>query len=69
MPVNGIKPEMVSEAGPDDLYWLNHTLEFRQTPLSEVFAILKKYYNVEIRAANNRVLQCRLSATFSEEPD
>lgn len=68
LPVNAARPEMVSSQAPDDLYWLNHSFDFRQTPLSEVFAMLKKYYNVEIRAADERVLQCRLSARFAEEP-
>lgn len=68
LPQNAVKPEMVTDPGPDALFWLDHSLEFRQTPLSDVFSLLRKHYNVQIRVTDNHVLQCRLSARFMEEP-
>lgn len=61
-------PEKVTGRVPDDLFWANRTLEFNGTLLSEVFGLLKKYYNLNIVAAKSDILNCRLSATFANDP-
>lgn len=62
------KPVFVEKAAPDRLYWANHVLEFKGTPLSEVFAMVEKYYNVRISVSTPDILDCRLSASFDNEP-
>lgn len=51
---------------PDDLFWVKRTLEFRQTKLSEVFMILEKNYQVEIRVENYEVNNCIYTASFTD---
>jgi ferric-dicitrate binding protein FerR (iron transport regulator) len=53
---------------PDALFWANHTFTFRNTPLSQVCLLLEKYYHIAIIAENQAIMQCRLSATFDNEP-
>jgi ferric-dicitrate binding protein FerR (iron transport regulator) len=49
------------------LYWLNKTLLFRDTELSMVFSTLEKLYEVEIKVENKEILNCKLTAKFSNE--
>lgn len=49
------------------LYWLNKTLLFRDTDLSNVFKTLERLYEVEIVTDNDAILKCRLTAKFSNE--
>lgn len=51
----------------ESLYWLNRTLLFRDTDLSNVFKTLERLYEVEITAENQAILNCRLTAKFSNE--
>ncbi|MBC8315175.1 MAG: DUF4974 domain-containing protein [Bacteroidales bacterium] len=53
---------------PDELFWLNQNLEFRQTELIEVIRILSRCYHVSIRLENEEIRWCRLTASFSGEP-
>ncbi len=66
--VGSEKPEVDLLHNPDELFWLNQTLEFRQTNLSEVITLLSKCYHVEIRLSNEEISSCRLTASFSAEP-
>lgn len=59
-------PQKVTEK-PNELFWLNRTLEFKETKLSSVFALLEKYYNVTINAGKEIVEESRLSSTFKDE--
>jgi transmembrane sensor len=68
VPVSSDRPRLMEQPSPDDLYWYTHTIEFRQTPLSEVFKLLGTYYSIRIGADDPRILQCRLTATFTREP-
>ena len=51
----------------ESLYWLNKTLLFRKTRLSVVFSTLEKLYEVEITVENEQILNCELTAKFSNE--
>lgn len=53
---------------PDDLFWMDRTLEFRQTPLKEVIQLLERAYRVKILLSSEAISSCRLTATFSGEP-
>ncbi|TSA29009.1 MAG: DUF4974 domain-containing protein [Bacteroidetes bacterium] len=61
-------PEVDTRHIPDDLFWLNQTLQFRQTPLSEVILLLESRYHVTILLSGEEIGSCRLTATFSGEP-
>jgi transmembrane sensor len=67
LPVNSMQPKIVEEEVPDRLFWLDRTLEFRQTELSEVFALLSSHFGIVIRTERPEILNCRLSATFRDE--
>ena len=51
----------------ESLYWLNKTLLFRKTRPSVVFSTLEKLYDVEITVEKEQVLNCELTAKFSNE--
>ena len=51
----------------ESLYWLNKTLLFRDTQLSVVFETLERLYDVNIEVDNEQILQCQLTAKFSNE--
>jgi transmembrane sensor len=63
-----LKPVFVEKAAPDRLYWATHALEFKGIPLAEVFAMVEKYYDVKISADTPDILNCRLSASFENDP-
>jgi ferric-dicitrate binding protein FerR (iron transport regulator) len=67
LPENSMQPEILEEAVPDRLFWLDGTLEFRQTGLQEVVRVLSEQFGVVIRADRPEILNCRLSATFRNE--
>ncbi len=62
---NEVKKEVDIDA--ESLYWLNKTLLFRNTDLSAVFETLERLYNLEIQVENPLILNCRLTAKFSNE--
>ncbi len=62
------QPEIDPDTDPDELFWLDQNLEFRQTELMEVIRILGSCYHVRIRLENEVIGSCRLTASFSEEP-
>ncbi len=62
----GAAPEKVEEK-PNELFWLNRTLEFKETKLSSVLTLLEKYYNVNIEAGKDIVENSKLSSTFIDE--
>ena len=51
---------------PDELYWANRKLIFRNTELKKVFEILKQYYKFEVTLEHKEVLDCRLTASFTD---
>ena len=68
MKKGALHPVRTEATSPDGLFWANHTLDFRSTLLSEVFTMLEKYYSVKITASDPSVMNCRLTATFLNEP-
>ena len=62
---NEVKKETDIDA--ESLYWLNKTLLFRNTNLSAVFETLERLYSVEIQVENQLILNCQLTAKFSNE--
>jgi transmembrane sensor len=63
-----LRPVKTDAASPDDLFWANHTLDFRSTALSEVFVLLEKYHPVKVSVNDPAILDCRLTASFVNEP-
>lgn len=57
-----------AEIGPDELFWANKKLIFQETKLSLVFDLLKKHYDADIEVRDAAILNCLLSATFTDEP-
>jgi ferric-dicitrate binding protein FerR (iron transport regulator) len=51
----------------ESLYWLNKTLLFRDTDLAVVFETLERLYDVNIKVENDEILNCQLTAKFSNE--
>jgi ferric-dicitrate binding protein FerR (iron transport regulator) len=53
---------------PDATFWANRSLNFRGTALSEVISIIEKHYPVKITVSDPAILNCRLNASFANEP-
>lgn len=52
---------------PDELFWANRKLIFRETELKKVFEILEYYYEFEIVVEHEAILNCLLSASFTDQ--
>jgi transmembrane sensor len=50
---------------PDELYWANRKLIFRDAELSKVFEVLSQYYDFEVKTEHAGILSCQLSASFT----
>jgi len=59
------KPVYVAEQMPDAIFWMNYTLLFNDTDLKKVFSLLKNYYHIEINVSDERIYDCRLTTTFT----
>lgn len=59
------KPIYVAESIPDELFWMDYTLIFTDIDLKKVFGLLENYYNIKIEVSDERIYECRLSTTFS----
>ena len=55
-------------ATDDDMAWLNGRLVFRETPLSEVVASMRRWYGIELQLMDPSLANRHLTATFSGEP-
>jgi ferric-dicitrate binding protein FerR (iron transport regulator) len=66
--VDSDEPVVDLEHNPDELFWMNQKLEFRQTPLAEVIDLLEHCYHVQIELSGEAISSCRLTAFFSDEP-
>jgi ferric-dicitrate binding protein FerR (iron transport regulator) len=66
---NGVPDPVITEnIAPDVHFWANGSLEFRHTPLSDVFSLVERYYQVKISVSDPSILHCRLTASFVKEP-
>jgi len=55
---------------PNNLSWYTHEIEFKYTPLNDVFQTLQRAYNLQITVDKEVDLNQKLSATFSQQqPD
>lgn len=63
-----LQPVIIGADLPDNMFWVNRSLDFRRTPMSEVLALLQKHYPVIITVSDPAILECRLTATFVGEP-
>ncbi len=61
-------PEIVTDSIPDNLFWVNHTFDFNGTPLAEVFRMLEQYFDIKVSVSQQDILNCRLSASFVNDP-
>ncbi len=52
---------------PNFLSWKTKHMEFSNTPLNEVVALLAKIYHVSIRVSDDRMSNCRITATFDNQ--
>jgi ferric-dicitrate binding protein FerR (iron transport regulator) len=59
------RPVYVSENIPDELAWMDYTLIFKDTDLKQTFRLLEDHYNVKINVSDERIFDCRLTTTFS----
>jgi ferric-dicitrate binding protein FerR (iron transport regulator) len=64
----GMKAPVLSGAArPDEMFWKDRSLDFRQTPLREVIALLGKHYGITVAVSQPRALGCLLTASFRGE--
>ena len=54
-------------ATPDDLAWTRGRLVFRDAPLEQVAAELRRWHGIELRAEDATIAQRRLTASFGDE--
>ncbi|MFC2152381.1 FecR family protein [Bacteroidota bacterium] len=59
------EPVYVAENIPDELFWMDYTLIFNDTDLKKVFSLLENYYNIDIEVSDEKIYDCRLSTTFT----
>jgi len=69
---NGVlKPggQVVSRpATEDDLAWLRGRLVFREAPMNEVVASMRRWYGIQLRVSDPSLLDKHITATFTGEP-
>jgi transmembrane sensor len=58
----------IQEFNANDIFWKTKTLIFTKTELSMVIETLQKFYGVNIIFTNKELYNCRLSATFINQP-
>ena len=63
-----MKADTAVKPSPERLFWANRALDFSDTPLSEVFDIGEKNYGVKIAVSTPGIGNCRLTASFSNDP-
>ena len=52
----------------EDMAWMRGRLVFREAPITEVAASLRRWYGIELRVADESLASRHLTATFSGEP-
>jgi ferric-dicitrate binding protein FerR (iron transport regulator) len=67
-PAGASVPVMAGSVMADGLFWADRSLDFRNVALSDVFRLLEKQYGVRITVSDLAVLDCRLTASFVNEP-
>jgi len=54
-------------ANPDDVAWLRGSLVFREAPVEEVKASMRRWYGLEVRFADSSLASRHITATFNGE--
>ena len=54
-------------ASPDDIAWLRGSLVFREAPVEEVKASMRRWYGLEVRFADSSLASRHITATFNGE--
>lgn len=54
-------------ANPDDVAWLKGSLVFREAPVEEVKASMRRWYGLEVRFADSSLASRHITATFNGE--
>jgi transmembrane sensor len=61
--------QTVSRRGSaEDMAWMRGRLVFREAPLTEVIASLKRWYGIDLKVTDESLAGRHLTATFSGEP-
>jgi transmembrane sensor len=60
-------PVVADTVSLDELFWLNRTIYFRDTPLNEVFTVISRNYHITITASDSTLYHCRLTTSFKDE--
>ena len=60
--------EKEEQKDPEELFWMNRTLIFNRTALFQVVETLNHLYGTKIRIDNQNIDQCKLTATFKNQP-
>lgn len=67
LPHSGSAPvKLESVVEPDEMFWMDRTLVFKQIELSKVIQMLEKYYKVNVTIENQMALTCSYTATFTD---
>lgn len=61
------KVQLDTTASENDLFWMNKTLTYQNTPLKVVFDEIRKYYNVTIEVEDASIEELRLTTNFSDQ--
>jgi ferric-dicitrate binding protein FerR (iron transport regulator) len=64
---NSFEIVRLSEPEPDALFWLSKKLNFKATPLKQVFKTLTKHYNIDFVFDEDVVQNCKLTAEFEND--
>ena len=57
-------------ANPDDLAWLRGSLVFREAPIDEVRASMRRWYGLELKFSDSSLASRHITATFNDDsPD
>ncbi len=54
-------------ANPDDLAWLRGSLVFREAPIDEVKASMRRWYGLELKVSDSSLAGRHITATFNGE--
>lgn len=65
---SGVIETLRSAATPEDLAWLSGRLVFRNAPVEQVVADLRRWYGVELRVTDSTLLRRHFTGVFAGDP-
>lgn len=51
---------------PNAIAWKTKRLDFQDTPLKQVLEALERYFDVEIKTTNNKILNCQFQGSYQD---